>query len=154
MSKVVTLNQLKKQENKIIQSKKNSVLETEENKDDDDDLSTEEFYTGIFMKMKNIIEDLDEECVNANRKAIAYERAMQIHVEESRKDIGVRDSKIKLLTQEVEQYRNKNDKNRQGRGNVSSLVTQLYDIKDRRNQKKIDEGLDDLVANILKKARS
>ena len=151
MSKVVTLSQLKKQENKVIQNKKNSVLETEDK--DEDDISTEEFYTGIFTKMKNVIEDLDDECINANRKALAYERAMQIHVEETRQEMSTRDSKIKLLTQEVEHYRGKDDKSKQNRGNVSTLVTQLYDIKDRRNKKRLDEGLDDMVADILKKSK-
>ena len=151
MSKVVTLSQLKKSENRVIQNKKNSVLETTENKEDD--LSTEEFYTGIFTKMKNVIEDLDDECINANRKALAYERAMQIHVEETRNEIQTRDSKIKLLSQEVEHYRSKDDKSKQNRGNVSNVVSELYDIKDRRNKKKIDEGLDDMVAEILKKSR-
>src|SRR5689334_14011751 len=57
----------------------NAVLET----DDMDD--TEEFYVGVFTKMKNIIDELDDRNNVANKKVIAYQRAMDMREQEHRK---------------------------------------------------------------------
>lgn len=135
-----------------------------ENDDTDD---TEEFYVGVFTKMKNIIDELDDRNTIANKKIVAYQKAMDIREQEHRKKeqelqkkeqqlhehLKDRESQLKLMNQEVEYYRNKDSANKNTRKNVTEMVTQLYDIKENKNKKKIEEGVDDMVDEILKKYR-
>lgn len=138
-----------------------SVIET----DDVDD--TEEFYIGIFSKMKNVIDEVNDRNEIANKKIIAYQRAMDIREQEHQKKnqdnqkkeqqlhdaLKDKESQLKLINQEVEYYRNKDNTNKNTRKNVTDMVSQLYEIKDNKNKKKIEEGVDDMVDEILKKYR-
>jgi len=140
----------------------NAVVET----DDHDD--TEEFYLGVFNKMRNIIDDLGERNDLATKKVSAYQKAMDIREQEHRKkeselqkkeqklhdDLKDKESQIKLMNQEVEYYRTKDNASKKTRENVTSMVSQLYDIKETKNKKKVEEGVDDMVEDILKKYRS
>jgi len=133
----------------------NAVIET----DDMDD--TEEFYVGVFTKMKNIIDELDDRNNVANKKVIAYQRAMDVREQEHRKkeqqlndNVKDKESQIKLMNQEVEYYRTKDNASKNTRKSVTDMVTQLYEIKENKNKKKVEEGVDDMVDEILKKYRS
>lgn len=144
-----------------IEQQPNQVVET-----DGDD--TEEFYLGVFTKMKNIIDDLGDRNDIANKKVSAYQRALdKLDQEHRTKEVDLRkkeqklhddlkdkESQIKLMNQELEYHRTKDNASKKTRENVTSMVTQLYDIKETKNKKKVEEGIDDMVEDILKKYRS
>jgi len=111
---------------------------------------------------------LDERNDLATKKVSAYQKAMDIREQEHRKkesdlqkkeqklhdDLKDKESQIKLMNQEVEYYRTKDNASKKTRENVTSMVSQLYDIKETKNKKKVEEGVDDMVEDILKKYRS
>lgn len=145
-----------------VEQQPNQVIETEDGDD------TEEFYLGVFSKMKNIIDDLGDRNDIANKKVSAYQRALdKLDQEHRTKEVDLRkkeqklhddlkdkESQIKLMNQELEYHRTKDNASKKTRENVTSMVTQLYDIKETKNKKKVEEGIDDMVEDILKKYRS
>ncbi|ARF12640.1 hypothetical protein Klosneuvirus_11_11 [Klosneuvirus KNV1] len=141
--------------NKEAEQQPNAVVE---NEDMDD---TEEFYVGVFTKMKNIIDELDDRNNIATKKVTAYQRALDIREQEHRKKeqhlndaLKDKESQIKLMNQEVDYYRNKDNASKNTRKNVTDMVSQLYEIKENKNKKKVEEGVDDMVDDILKKYRT
>lgn len=150
MSKTVVQTKKQQEQHQVLHLKNNnnpSVLETEEPDD------TEEFYLQIFNRMKNIIDELDDRQTAATRKAMAYERALAKREGELQNELKARDSKITLLNKEVEYNRSKDSARKDSRQNVSQMVNQIFDIKESRNKKKLDEGIDELAEEILKKYR-
>lgn len=122
-----------------INQNNNGIVETE-----DDD--TETFYLNKFKLLAEMKKIDDQERFHIKQENLALKKALTIKHEEY-KDVH---NKNRLLAQENEFFKNREGTRNASRDKVESYFDILFKKKDQHMEKKLEEGIDDMVANILK----
>ena len=156
MSKTSTQT-MQQKPNQVIQSRKGnsnnnqSVLES-------DDETTEQFYNGVFDNLEQLIVDLNDELYDSKKKNMAYEKTLNLiakqkndEIEREKMKVHNAESKSMLLQRELDQHREKNKGSKNSRDNLHHKLQRLYELKDKKHSKNIEDDTDQMALEIVKK---
>lgn len=122
---------------------------------------TERFYFDIVQELQNQLIEADDEMFKVIQRERAKDKVIQHIDAEHDQEVKTlndlvhdQDMKIKLLEKELADKRTKDDGRTAKKEDMQKITQKLYEMKDRRRNRNMDEGVDELAMKMLEERKN